>query len=425
MRLFQMNLDHDVLKQVAMGLILLVVIVPILFVWYGCRIEVPEGHFVPLMRKTGEDITNQMIVADTPDFKGPQSEPLKEGRHFKNPYSWWWPKPLQATIIPNGMVGVKVRKYGNPLPTGQVVARKDDEKGILKDPIMPGRYYINTWAYAVEEHPMVKIEPGFMGIVTLMVGKTPANPNVFVVQEGERGTQSSLLPPGTHPSYSNPHVHMVTPIDVRSQKFEMAGQNGVTFPSEDGFDIEVEGIIEWAPDIKKLPQLFVKYVDEKDLKVSGGIDNIQRKLILTHARSFTRTIGGQHKAVDYIPGSTRIRVQTEVERRLREACADEGLLVKSFVIRSAKPPAQIKQQYERREMAHRQTDRFDKEIEREIGSVVLEDAKPKLDAEGKPIREGGRIAQTIQERMKDREKKLGRSARISPSISAPPSSTAK
>ena len=37
-----------------------------------------------------------------------------------------------------------------------------------------------------------------------------------------------------------------------------------TFPSKYGVDVRVEGTIERTPDVKKLPKLFVKYVDEKD-----------------------------------------------------------------------------------------------------------------------------------------------------------------
>ena len=289
---------------------------------------------------------------------------------------------------------------------------------------------MNLWAYDVEQHPMVKIEPGYHGVVTRLVGVDPVDANVFAVADGERGTQPFLLNSGTHPNYSNPYVFMVTEIDTRSQKFEMAGADGVTFPSKYGFDIKVEGTIEWAPNLAKLPELFVKYVDEYDLKRSGGINNIQRKVILPFARSYFRTIGGQYRAVDYITGDTRILVQNEVEARLKEACAAQGIEIKSFVIRATEPPQQIREQYERREIARREIDRYSKEIETEIGDVVIVGGKVKVDsagkpvldergeqvieggevkltAAGKPVREGGRLAKVIQERQKDRETKFG------------------
>lgn len=407
-----------------------VIVAAVVFVWFFCRIEVEEGQFVPLLRKTGQEISNTDILAPGPEFKGPQFKILQEGRHFRNPYNWYWPRPMKATVVRKGQVGVLIRRVGEPLEEGQVVVKNDRQKGILEGQYNPGRYYLNLWEYDVEIHPMVKIEPGFMGVVTRLVGAEAENPNVFVVKKGERGVQPDLRSPGTFPEYSNPYVFLVTPIDVRSQKFEMGRESVITFPSKYGFDIRVEGTIEWAPDIEKLPELFVKYVDEEDLQESGGINNIQRKVILPYARSYFRMIGGQYRAVDYITGDTRIRVQQEMQRRLRESCAEQGIEIRAFVIRATEPPKRIREQYERREISRREIDQFTKEIEMEIGDVVMEGArpklgpdgkpvldergdpvlvggKPKLAPDGKPLREGGRVAKVIQERRKDRESKFG------------------
>lgn len=400
-----------------------------IWIWFFCRINVPKGQFVPLLKKTGKNMTNEMVLAG-PEFRGPQFEVLKDGRHFRNPYAWWWPSPQPATTIEQGKVGIMIRKYGKPLDEGQVVAEEDDQKGIVREPLRAGRYYLNTWGYDVEVHAMVRIEPGHRGIVTLIVGKRPRDPNVFVVADGERGTQPFTLPPGDYPKYSNPYIYRITPIDVRSQKFEMAGKDAITFPSKYGFDIRVEGTIEWAPHLEQLPELFVKYVDESDLKQSGGIRNIQQKIILTFARSYFRLIGGEHRAVDYITGEARIKVQKSVEERLKETCAKQGIEIRSFVIRATDPPTRIREQYERREIARREMERYKKEIETEIGTVVMKGATPKkdkdgqsvldeagrpvmvggkpaLDDEGRELREGGRLTKVIQERRKDREQKFG------------------
>ncbi len=376
------------------------------------RIEVPDGYFVPILKKTGPNMTNDMILSEG-DFKGPQFEILKEGRHFRFPWYWGWDVPIKAEVIPKEHVGIVTRLYGKSLEIGQVIAKDgqkgilDDQKGILAEPLKPGRHYLNPWRYDVNIIKMVRIRPGHMGVVTLLVGDEPEDANVFVVKEGERGTQPMLLEPKLHENYSNPYLHMVTEIDVRSQKFEMAREFAITFPSKSGFDIRVEGTIEWAPDLKKLPELFVKYVDEDDLETSGGIDNIQRKIILPYARSFVRMIGGRYRAVDYITGDTRIKVQNDVERSLKKQCELEGIEIRSFVIRSTEPPEQIRSQYQRRELAQRQQDRFKKEIVTETGSVIMENGKPKLDSEGEAVRDGGRLAKILQERKKDRQERLG------------------
>ena len=389
-------------------IVLIVVFGAGLFTWFGMRIEVGPGEFVVLVKKTGADISNEQIVSPDARHKGIQREVLKEGRHFKNPFHWAWADPVQATVVPQGKVGLKIRKYGDAIPPSQVLALKNSEKGIAAGVLTPGRYYLNTYAYHVAILDMVKIEPGYVGIVTLQIGEKAADSFAFTVTEGEVGVQPYLLPPGTHPEYSNPFVHRITPIDVRSQKFEMRNGYAISFPSKYGFDIKVEGTIEWAPDLEKLPELFVKYVDEKDLQESGGINNIQQKVILPFARSFFRTVGGRYQAVDYITGDTRVVVQDEVERRLKETCAEEGILIKSVVIRATEPPQAIRDQFQRREIAKRKMERYEKEIEMQIGTVVMRDGRAVVDASGKEIRDGGRLTRVIQERKKDREQQLGK-----------------
>jgi regulator of protease activity HflC (stomatin/prohibitin superfamily) len=413
-----------------MLLLLAVVVTVPAFWWFAMRIEVNQGEFVVLIKKNGPDMTNDQILAIDAKHKGPQRLILQEGRHFRNPYTWNWTRPIKATVIEQGQVGIKVRKYGKPLEPGQVLATDNTQKGILPEILAPGRYYLNTYEYDVEKMNMVKIEPGFMGVVTLQVGKKPKNAFEFIAGEGERGVQSVLLPPGTHPEYSNRYLYLVTPIDVRSQKFEMKDQYTISFPSLYGFDIMVEGIIEWAPKLDNLPELFVKYVNEMDLEASGGINNIQQKVILPFARSYFRTIGGKYRAVDYITGDTRVVVQNEVEKHLKERCGKLGIEIKSVVIKSTEPPSQIRDQFQRREIAKRKKEAYEKQIEMQVGNVVMIGQTPKLDAagekvldehgdvvmvggtpkvdaDGKVMREGGRLSQVIQERKKDRASQIG------------------
>jgi regulator of protease activity HflC (stomatin/prohibitin superfamily) len=392
-------------------------------------ISVPQGHFVVLIKKTGKDIDNNALLATSPDFKGVQLELLKEGYHFYNPYAYTWTNELAATVVPEMKVGVLTRKYGKPLAPGQVLASGEEEKGILAAPLLPGRHYLNTFAYGIELMPMVRIEPGYMGIVTQLVGKEPANPNTFVVQAGERGTQPDLLPPGIYPQYSNNWMYKVVPIDVRSQKIEFTGDTAVVFPSQDGFQIRTEGTIEYALDLKKLPELFVTFVDDKDVDETGGLKNIEEKLILPFGRSFYRIYGAQHRAVDYLIGKTRLDIQSQIESQLRDTCAKEGILIRSFVIRSTDPPAQIRQQYERRELALRQKDQYMAEIVTEIGYPAfeggtpkvdaygnqvfqagvpaIEGGRPRVDASGQRVYEGGRLTKELETRMKDRAERIG------------------
>ena len=160
--------------------------------WFVWRVEVPAGDFVKLVHKSGKDLDNNMVIAPNSEYKGPQFEILKEGRHFVNPIYWQADRPEKATLIPEQYVGIRVRLFGDPLPEGEYIAWESSQKGILAEPLNPGRYYMNTYEYEIKQYPMTKIEPGQMGVVTLLSGKQPQDPFSFVnAQRRKRRTALS------------------------------------------------------------------------------------------------------------------------------------------------------------------------------------------------------------------------------------------
>ena len=60
------------------------------FIWYGCRIEPEDGQVAVLIRKTGENLPPGEIIATDSKYKGIQLETIGEGRYFRNPYVWDW-----------------------------------------------------------------------------------------------------------------------------------------------------------------------------------------------------------------------------------------------------------------------------------------------------------------------------------------------
>jgi len=429
----RLGVDRKKLFTMIGGAVAFIILIGACWFWWGWRIEVEKGEFVMLVSKTGDDLTNEDVVAPDPNHKGPQRAILREGRHFRNPFFYDWSKPQPATDIPKLHIGVKIRRWGkNPEMDSQgfgrtmVLATDDKTKGIVERTIGQGRHYINMWEYDIEVYPMKTIRQGYRGIVTRLVGPDPEDPFAWVVKKGERGVQPFLLGPGTHPEYSNPYVYRITSIDVRSHKFPLK----LSFPSSFGFNIDVMGTIEWTPILEKLPETFVQYVDTEDIDTSGGINNFQNKIILPSVRGYLRLVGSRYRAVAFMLGSTRAKVQRAVETMLSEECSKNGIEIRSFVINDAQPPAEIRDQFARREMARREMDKFEEMIQMEIGTPVIEGGIAKLDEQGDPVldeygkpvveggtpqldesgeivRNGGRIAQVIEQRRKNRAEQLG------------------
>ena len=237
--------------------IFLLVFGPI-YLWNQCRIDVPSRHMAILIKKTGEDLPNGVELAPSSEYKGVQKEVLREGRYFKplvyNPYFYDWIVVPQIEI-PEGKLGVRIRLHGDNLAPGDLIAFDENQKGIVADVLTPGRYAINAWVTGTEErrydsyaehielHDPVTVPAGFKGVVTNLSGPMPEDPNVLLVPEGRRGVQETALEPGTY--YVNPYMTRINLVDCRSQRFNLAEEGDMGFPSKDGFWVRLDGVIEF------------------------------------------------------------------------------------------------------------------------------------------------------------------------------------
>lgn len=325
-----------------------------LWVWFFCRIELDKGQIAVLIKKTGKDLPSGEIIAPSLKYKGIQLDVLSEGRYFKNPYVWGW-KVHNLTDIPAGRLGIKIRLYGKDLAPGKIFAA-EGFKGITEEVLRPGRYRINPYAYEVNVFNAINIKPGHVGVVTLLVGEDllngkPVNLNSFLVSDIEKGIQQEVLNPGTY--YLNPYLKSVTEVDLRSQRFQISGQEAIRFLSMDGFDIEVEGTIEWAIERDKV-SLVVHRI--------GDLEDIQRKIILPQARGFMRIEGGKKPAVEYILGETRKQFQDNLFEHLKQQCSQRGIIIKSTLIRNIQPPEIIASIIRDREVAVQNRNKYELQI---------------------------------------------------------------
>lgn len=350
----------------AVSLAAMLSLVPVVyFVWSGL-VEVDQGRAGILIRKTGIDLADGEIAAPSPDHKGIQQTMLPEGWHMINPYTYDTVVVPQIEV-PSGKVGVKTRLFGAPIKPGTVVA-DDGEKGVEREILKPGKYAINTLLYRVDLADAVNVPSGHVGVVTRVSGKDPANPNVFVVQEGERGIQPKTLPPGTH--YLNPFEFWVVPVDTRSHRFDMHDESAVEFLSKDGFNIKMEATVEWVIDPNRVPNVFVEYVDARALKEGVNVGEevikcIVEAVLLPNARAFSKIEGSRHLARDFISGETRQTFQDAVLKGLKAACKSQGIDIRTALVRKTEPPKAIAEPIRQREIAIRQRERLEQEMERE------------------------------------------------------------
>ncbi|HYO10855.1 MAG TPA: SPFH domain-containing protein [Tepidisphaeraceae bacterium] len=350
------------------------------YFWFVRRVVVGPNEVLVLLKKHGSRSLpgDQVIIPRAPDPKnaaafaewdktfgdcnGILEQTYSAGTYFRfSPFDYERFKfdLRSSATIPNDKIGIVVKKFGRKLDDGQVLADPArDQRGPLPVILRPGRYdeYANPFAYEIKQIDPIVIDPGHRGVVTLMAASRSGNPNRYLVEDGQRGVQ-----PGSEPEgflYVNPFEKRVTPVSIRSHRFEMTGADAIQFPSSDSFNIKLDGFVEWSVVPDKLPLVYTQYGEGNEL-----IHHLEEKVILPYARSYSRLVGSQYNARDFISGDTKLRFQQEFESKLSEACAKQGIEVLQALVRDIEPPNQIKDPINEREVAKQQILSLERQIQ--------------------------------------------------------------
>lgn len=338
------------------------------------RIDVPTGSMAILTKKSGKDIPNDQEVApgtvDNPEYKGVQRWFLTEGRYFYNPFDWSW-TVLPQQVLNDGEVGVRVSLTGDELPYGEFLAKLDangepTSKGIVPGVLRPGRYAIHPYLFKLERKAPITIPGGFKGVVTNLAGPLAADPNQLLVPKGFRGVQEETLDSGTY--YLNPYEQRIGLVDCRSQRYNLAENKDMGFPSKDGFWVSLDGVIEFRIHSEKAAEVYVTYNefkkgDKGEIDPFDPIDEeIIRKVIMPNARSFCRLRGSNELGREFIQGETRTIFQEEFQKEMRQACEPMGIDIIQALITRIRPPEKIASPVRDREIAKQQEKQYQQQI---------------------------------------------------------------
>jgi regulator of protease activity HflC (stomatin/prohibitin superfamily) len=299
---------------------------------------------------------------------------------------------MKATSIGQNELGVLVRKYGKPLAFPKTVATEPDERGPVTEILRPGRHNINLLAYEVQRFPAVQIPEGHAGVVTLLSGREPERKNTFTVEPGEKGVQRETLPPGLE--YYNPYLKRIEIVDVRSHKYDMLGEDAIRFPSNDSFTITIEGTIEWAIRPDRVAEVTVAYGDEKDML---------NKIIIPNTRSIARIQGSKLEAREFISGKTRSAFQDRLLSELRNECWEQGIQIRSALVRDIVPPAEIAALISQREQADQEIERSTNEMKEAQSEAKLVEQR-ELQEQNKAVGDARRQVVTV---VKESEQRKG------------------
>ncbi|MEQ1905867.1 MAG: SPFH domain-containing protein [Pirellulaceae bacterium] len=350
-------------------------VIGLIVVYMSFYVYVPAKHIAVMTKKTGKDLTNDQEVAPGSEYRGLQKDILAEGRHFRDFYNWDW-KIYPMVEIPEGKMGVRIRLHGDDLKDREFVALQETQKGIVPKVLMPGRYPINAkvidkstgmvvlprptadYLEVVELYEPMTIPAGFKGVITNLSGELPSEPNQLLVPDGKRGVQQKTIDEGTY--YLNPYMVRVEMVDCRSQRFNLAEDFDMGFPSKDGFWVSLDGIIEFRvkPEMAALVYVTYNELENDQDKLHNINEEIVKKVIMPNARSFCRLRGSNSSGREFIGGETRSAFQDEFQDVIRKTCEEQGIEIVQALITKINPPQAIASPVRDREVANQKLKQF-------------------------------------------------------------------
>jgi hypothetical protein len=105
--------------------------------------------------------------------------------------------------------------------------------------------------------PAVEIKPGFVGVQRRLLGTD--NSGSFANNPGEKGILRDVLQPGLY--YINPKEYEVIPseVGIYQTSYRQDKGNAITFPGRDGNTISIECTIEWEVLPSDIPALVAEF----------------------------------------------------------------------------------------------------------------------------------------------------------------------
>lgn len=383
----KMESDLSFIKKIS-GVIVLasftLLILGGLFALAMFRINVPLNHYCVLLKKFGKDLEVNQIIGPDSSYKGIQKEILYQGVYYYNP--WYWKSEVRPMlVIPDDKLGVRVRLYGDDLEYDEFIATKDNQKGIVAEPLLTGRHPINAVLSTELSNPRlqkdyleivylfdpVRIPAGFIGIVTNLHGPIQENPNTILSEPGFKGTQKEVYDAGKY--FINPYTTRINVVDATSQKVNIASGEDMGFPSKDGFGVTLGGSVEFRIMKDRAAELYVLHNEAENDK--DGQDNITeeivRKILMQAIKSYCRLNGSNTTGREFIGGETRAAFGQNFKLAMKRTCEPLGIEIIEALISDIKPPQEIAGPVRDREIARQLAFQYEEQVQQQFEEAKL------------------------------------------------------
>jgi hypothetical protein len=313
-------------RQAILAAVLIAVPVLLVLLFKTFFVYVPPGKGLVIISKAGADLPPQQVLAKEGQ-KGVQEKMLGEGYHFVWPIIYTT-ELKDLTIVPPTKVGVVTNLAGDRPVEDTILVNSEHEQGIRRYVLLPGAYRLNPYGYKVELCDRVEIQPGFVGVQRRLLGKDGGGR--FAENKDEKGILKDVLQPGIY--YVNLKEYQLIPCAVGVDQTSYGSKGGtkdrkpaITFNAKDGYPISVDCTIEYEVRPDDWPALVAEF---------GSLENIERNVIDVRVEQICRDRGFNFGAEEFLEGTKREAFQQDFERELDKVCGEKQVHVRSAFIRN-------------------------------------------------------------------------------------------
>jgi hypothetical protein len=306
------------------GGLLLMALVIVLLLWNTFWEYVPPGKHLIVISKDGDPLPSGQILAE-PGQKGIHRAVLGEGWHFIMPIVYTT-ELANNTVVPAGKVGIVTARGGKPLPPGRLLA-ETGEQGIQRHVLPPGTYRINTYGFDVTLVDAVEIKAGYVGVLRRLLGRDGTGR--FAERPDEKGILRQVLQPGLYFINTKEFEVVTSDIGIFQSTFHYDADpqrnTAISFTSKGGFTISMDCTIEWEVLPEQLPAIVADF---------GSRDAVERTVIDVQAHAIGRDKGIDYGAQDLLEGIKREKFQEDFTQELMRVCKEKNVTVHSAFIRN-------------------------------------------------------------------------------------------
>ena len=312
------------------GLLALAALVFVATTWNAFFVYVHPGSHLVITAKDGQPLTTGHVLAEAGQ-KGIQRDVLGEGWHFVLPIMYAT-ELEKNTDVPPGKVGIVTALGGKPLPPGRLLAEstknaQDEEQGIQRQVLPPGSYRINLRGYRVELVDATEIKPGFVGVQRRLLGTDGGSR--FAEKPNEKGILREVLQPGLYYINTKEFEVIESEVGIFQTAFrydKLPAQNtAIDFTSKGGFLISMDCTVEWEILPEDMPSLVAEY---------GSRQAVEKNVIDVQAHSIGRDRGIDYGVQDFLEGSKREKFQADFTKELVRVGKGKNVTVHSAFIRN-------------------------------------------------------------------------------------------